>query len=167
MSIDPCVSCVNGICNVDAMPTACDCNPGWEGENCDVGEVLIEEASTEQIRQALREKLEKIDLLHATCNYCPSENAFCMDNGECGCHQGWTGPDCEEKIPCYHQCDFGWCDQEDVCHCNHGYEGEFCDIKMRDSCTSVCQNGHCNYLHECVCAWRYSGEFCDVLADDR
>lgn len=163
---DPCANCVNGWCNSQGY-TFCHCDVGWKGVNCDVSMPLLTEASVEEILSVLDQKLELQEQNLLACNWCPGVNAYCMPERQCGCQPGWTGPQCEERIPCHEHCDFGWCDQDAVCHCNQGYEGEFCDTPKRDACVNNCVHGHCDYRNNCVCSWQWTGPTCNTTAPDQ
>ena len=50
-------------------------------------------------------------------------------DGQCQCHPGWKGKECELK---YHECEVPDCSGhghcvDGVCHCASGFTGEFCE----------------------------------------
>jgi cell division protein FtsL len=73
-------------------------------------------------------------------------------NGRCVCHGFYFGPKCQYVGKCVK----GKL-QEGLCHCEYGYEGDYCD-------QIVCHHGYpdkANDSKSCVCPDRHTGFFCD------
>ena len=83
----------------------------------------------------------------AICNNCV--NGKCIAPGQCKCHPGWTGPNCDQCVP-LSGCNVptgGYCIDPNNstihvpngCLCKHGFTGIFCDEPL---CTPACIEGH-------------------------
>ncbi|MGH0184163.1 UNVERIFIED_CONTAM: hypothetical protein FKN15_013929 [Acipenser sinensis] len=94
----------------------CDCDEGWEGEDC-------------SRRSCLNE-----------CN----DNGRCVD-GKCVCYEGYTGVDCSEQL-CLNDCsDKGRC-VDGKCQCFSGFADEDCSQRTcPNDCSSngECDDGVC------------------------
>ena len=124
------------------------------------------------------------------------QHGHCSQPGECICHPGWFGPNCDQcvKLPgCTHN---GYCTKPMECKCQPGWTGHFCHKPIcRPGCNETtgfcskpgecwcrvgwtgpkcetcvpypgCQNGFCEQPWECKCTGDYVGMLCDKLASE-
>ncbi len=143
------VNCHKGTCKDLKNDYVCICDPGWEGEHCDIN---------------------PDDCEGNPCN----NGGTCVDGiGEftCDCLPGFNGDVCQYDInecdpnPCLNG---GSCSEGApgayTCSCFAGYEGDDCETNIDDCSPNPCQNeGYCEdqvngFL--CVCAQGYEGETC-------
>lgn len=151
--------CVHGKCE---DPDVCACDIGWEGTDCNTcidlpgcvhgscqgqGLACICTDST-QWRGGLCDQPICSNCVHGTC----------VSPGECKCHPGWTGPNCDQCVPLA-GCNFplgGDCVNRtgvapltqppqipNGCICNPGFTGHLCTEPL---CEPACIKGH----GECV-----------------
>ncbi|KAM4692705.1 protein delta homolog 2 [Discoglossus pictus] len=62
--------------------------------------------------------------------------------------------ECSERCDIYH----GHCDEEEVCRCDPGWEGQFCEHCVR---MPGCIHGSCHQPWQCMCHSGWAGKFCD------
>uniref|UniRef100_A0A8D3DTK9 Delta-like protein n=1 Tax=Scophthalmus maximus TaxID=52904 RepID=A0A8D3DTK9_SCOMX len=74
----------------------------------------------------------------------------CDQNGNRGCMEGWTGPDCKTGE--------GRCGSRCKHRCNYGWQGPLCD-----ECLPYpgCVHGTCNEPWQCSCEKNWGGLLCD------
>lgn len=120
---EPCLN--GGVCQVTDEGFRCACEPGFEGELCE------------------------LDVDDCDPNPCKNDG-LCSDRVAgytCSCSAGFTGVDCSTNIdecanqPCQHG---GVCiDLVDgyKCDCPAGYNGKSCEVDVDDCATSPCENG--------------------------
>lgn len=187
--------CVNGTCHASgALEYTCTCRAGYTGANC--SEYICEGVECNNGDCMLTEGGEDFvcscDLGYTgnLCNEVISDCYYsgCGGNGNCTdvceCFPGWTGTQCETKLPC----DPGPCANNGVCHDTNGtatctcaprWTGSHCNTWIN---TSVCDgspclnNGTCSVncrdsneclsnesdqLYRCLCVTGYTGETCN------
>ena len=149
----PTASCSEDYCNgngecEDGSPT-CDCEPGFEGDQC---EINIDDC-------------EGQDCGNGRCE--DEVNSF-----ECLCVPGYTGDRCEVDInECEGvNCGNGRCEDgvnSFECICNSGFTGETCgetdfcsNFSMNCSGNGACMNFPDRFV--CVCEEGYTGDLCDM-----
>uniref|UniRef100_A0A668V808 Tenascin N n=1 Tax=Oreochromis aureus TaxID=47969 RepID=A0A668V808_OREAU len=133
--------CAQGCCGVDKSCSghgtyqhdtcSCLCNIGWEGPDyCS----------------------------ELTCPDNCNDNGRCVD-GQCVCHEGYTGEDCSE-LTCPGNCnDKGQC-VDGKCVCFPHFTGEDCSIQK---CSNDCMdNGQC-VNGKCICDDGFYGEDCSLV----
>ncbi|CAF0912447.1 unnamed protein product [Didymodactylos carnosus] len=148
-------NCVNGTCRADFDTYRCECDRGFEGNDCSIN---IDECLT---------------------NNC-TMNGVCIDQiGTyiCRCYPGFTGVFCETNIndcifdPCLHG---GQCIDlvnSYMCNCTQDYIGFNCSISKNETCLgrSCENNGHClsnnvyssNPTTRCQCEAGFNGTYCE------
>ncbi len=61
----------------------------------------------------------------------------CLLNGKCNCNKFYTGKNCEINLGCIKNCTSeknGFCNMDkNICICNQGFEGEFCQNQVNES----------------------------------
>ncbi|KAM4772447.1 protein delta homolog 2 [Rhinophrynus dorsalis] len=62
--------------------------------------------------------------------------------------------ECSERCDLYH----GYCDEERVCRCDPGWDGQFCENCVR---MPGCVHGSCHQSWQCMCQSGWAGKFCD------
>ena len=135
----------NGSCFEDGDEPSCQCDPGWDGENCDIQVPNCDPACIEG---------------QGTC---------ILDNGNsiCDCNSGLTGDQCETAVcdpVCVNggNCSYDSDSQESLCNCPSEFGGDACQI---DLCAAKgCVNGSCFILQEepvCMCDAGWLGDLCD------
>uniref|UniRef100_A0A803JYD3 Protein delta homolog 2 n=1 Tax=Xenopus tropicalis TaxID=8364 RepID=A0A803JYD3_XENTR len=62
--------------------------------------------------------------------------------------------ECSERCDLYH----GHCDQDRMCRCDPGWDGEFCEDCVR---MPGCAHGSCHQPWQCMCHNGWAGKFCD------
>jgi len=142
--------CVNGVCE---GPDICACDVGWESVNCSTciklpgcvhgscnGKGLACECDDKTKWQG---GLCDIPI----CNNCV--NGKCVAPGQCKCHPGWQGPNCDQCVP-LSGCNVpigGSCTDPNNstihvpngCLCKTGFTGHLCDEPL---CSPACIEGH-------------------------
>ena len=154
--VDHCASdpCDHGTCSNNASGYTCQCDPGYDGTDCD----------------------HDVD----DCASAPCQNGgVCSDTTSgytCGCPAGFTGANCELDIDdCVAQpCANGGVCTDGVagytCACMPGYTGADCEVQIDDCAAQPCHNGgSCADVvngYVCTCAVGYTGPTCDVNIDN-
>merc|ERR1719322_939632 len=84
------------------------------------------------------------------------QHGHCSQPGECICHPGWFGPNCDQcvKLPgCTHN---GYCTKPMECKCQPGWTGHFCHKPIcRPGCNET--TGFCSKPGECWCRVGWTG----------
>ena len=177
--------CQNGaVCQPEnANDYTCDCVPGYDGVICqnEINECLSHECKYGTC-------IDQINNFTCNCfagytgrfceielNECASEpcqnGGTCVDkvnDYECYCTDDYLGSDCEFLNKCLQRpCQHGSChpvDDKYVCSCDHGYQGENCDVNINDCANVVCENGgECLdgvTKFDCTCYYGYKGRYC-------
>ncbi len=180
--IDECLDapCVHGACTNEAGSYTCECEPGWEGVNCELNinecleDGLCNNGSCDDTEPALAYE-------HCTgntaCDVPECQAAvgalddWCLDNWDSSCASCAQGgvteyADCTGMgAPCFDDAKPGY-----ACSCEDGWTGEHCDIDVDECVDSPCQNGaQCENLDggfECVCVDGWEGELCGQDIDE-
>ena len=155
---DKCVTlpgCKNGYCE---FPLQCICEEGWSGLFCHKRKSQLVFSVAMQARKLLIQiqfTFIAILSLQMKSNWCRcsirflfNSAAICAENcshghctvpGECVCHPGWFGPNCDqcmESPDCVH----GRCvDTPLQCQCYDGYQGTCCEEPI---CSEGCHPEH-------------------------
>lgn len=91
------------------------------------------------------------------------QHGHCLNQpGQCICHHGWTGDNCEvqikrlipipiEKL----RCENGGKSIEGKCQCPINFQGEQCEER-------ICLNGGLSSKGKCICPPNYQGEQCEI-----
>ncbi|XP_078620646.1 uncharacterized protein LOC144887349 isoform X2 [Branchiostoma floridae x Branchiostoma japonicum] len=153
ITTDECASspCKNGgTCRDGQNRYTCDCQPGWEGVNCE-------------------KEINK-------CASSPCKNNATCHGGQygftCHCAAGWEGQTCEinkdecVSSPCQNS---GQCEDRHhgyTCVCEPGWEGLHCEIEVNECLPNPCQNsGECHDLqggYRCDCQHGWEGPHCEI-----
>ncbi|XP_021435995.1 protein delta homolog 2-like isoform X1 [Oncorhynchus mykiss] len=180
----------NSRCEENAV---CSCDPGWEGQQCDVCVRMpgCVHGSCHQPWQCTCEpgwtgRFCDKDI-HVCTNEAPCQNgATCYTNisGEysCLCPNGFYGRNCEHKTgPCHKigkspcknrgQCeDSSGYAPELSCRCLAGFSGPRCETNMDDCLMRPCANGATCLdginRFSCLCPEGFTGRFCTINLDD-
>ena len=136
-------NCVHGSCKDEHLGFKCECYPGWGGERCQTN---IDDCNADAI---------------AECN--PGR---CVDgNGThtCDCSgTGYIGYECDKECTST-SCENGVCG--DICECELGYEGPYCNIDTNECASDPCKNGatctHGIGTFECACVAPFEGTTCN------
>ncbi|XP_010894529.3 protein delta homolog 2 [Esox lucius] len=173
--------------------SVCRCDPGWEGQECDVCVRMpgCIHGSCHQPWQCNCQpgwagRFCDKDI-HVCTNEAPCQNgATCYTNvsGEytCLCPESFHGRNCEHKTgPCHRssrspcknggQCeDSGGHALELSCRCLAGFTGPRCETNMDDCLMRPCANGATCLdginRFSCLCPGGFVGRFCTVNLDD-
>jgi len=99
-----------------------------------------------------------------SCSNNCNDNGNCT-NGICNCNTGYTGVDCNQKIPisvCPNDCsNQGYC-VDGKCDCNPGYKGVDCSLVCPGQYRDCNGNGTCQDNGTCKCIPKWSGLACDT-----
>ncbi|XP_072022586.1 uncharacterized protein [Amphiura filiformis] len=151
--------------------STCECLDGWSGEDCREG------ACGECVRGHCDERFCSCDIgwegticdVKASClsvNNCtdPSKGR-CLMTDICLCTPGYTGDDCSLIATCYNtlNCsDHGVCIDFDVCDCDYGWNGNFCDMPTCETFSYCSGNGDCVDHDKCNCFSGWKGSSCGM-----
>jgi hypothetical protein len=91
------------------------------------------------------------------------QHGDCLNQpGQCICHHGWIGDNCEVpkktliKIPNEKsRCENGGKYIQSKCQCQPGYQGILCEER-------ICLNGGLSSLGKCICPPNYQGVQCEI-----
>jgi len=143
-----------GTCVEESSGPSCDCQPGYDGDNCE------------------------IDIDDCVSDPCVNDGD-CLDrvNGyECDCPTGFSGDRCELTVtdcsddPCLNGATCEDVDDTYECDCTEGFTGDNCGTNI-DECEGVdCENGGACVDQiadfECECQPGYDGTYCETDVDD-
>ena len=164
----------------------CQCQPGWDGKDCDVGIDECEGAScgngvcVDQVAGFICNcfpgwvtSTGYCDMDENNCGGASCGDGTCVDgNGTytCVCDTGYTGAACDvnpDDCPTVNTCSGnGYCTDglsDYTCTCNTGWFGKDCGSNI-DYCSGVdCMNGDCedkiaSFECDCDTGWRKDGE---------
>ncbi|XP_078701057.1 uncharacterized protein LOC144927503 isoform X2 [Branchiostoma floridae x Branchiostoma belcheri] len=157
ITTDECASnpCQNGgTCRDGLDRYTCDCQPGWEGMDCEI----------------------KINM----CSSSPCKNNATCHGGQhdytCQCTAGWEGEDCDVNTdecvssPCQNagQCVDGH--RGYTCVCEPGWEGLHCEAEVDECLSNPCENAvKCHDLmngYRCDCGPGWEGHNCEINKDE-
>ncbi|KAK3285288.1 hypothetical protein CYMTET_7099 [Cymbomonas tetramitiformis] len=85
-----------------------------------------------------------------------------LNDGECACEVGWSGPSCNIPVctpDCKHD---GRCVRPNECRCTSEWTGATCAEQL---CYPKCQHGHCAGHNKCVCIAGYQGPTCSIRCE--
>ena len=169
------VNCNNGTCVADDLGInfTCQCFVGWTGEVCDVP-LPPSPSFTLMPSPSPEPPLSICDFVNC------SGNGECIDlveNFECSCYVGWTGPECEDDIDFCQPDKFGNCSQmgtdscidgnsTHTCTCLQGFTGDLCSVDIDDCDPDPCfSNATCIDLplgmFICECLPGFTGALCN------
>uniref|UniRef100_A0A1I7X428 Neurogenic locus Notch protein n=1 Tax=Heterorhabditis bacteriophora TaxID=37862 RepID=A0A1I7X428_HETBA len=147
----------HGICYVNASGVlSCKCPLGYDGKHC------------ERIVKNICHR-ESPCGLHGTCLLTTS-----LEDYECNCHKGWTGPDCSQRDLCpLDYCSNGGKCRRDrsefVCDCPHNYHGNQCELDVNECDQDLCVHGKCvNTVgsYRCECYDNFIGADCQISRNE-
>ncbi len=147
----------NGVC----VGGSCDCDPGWEGEDCSIPKCQppCQNGGTCTAPDTCdcSAGWEGQDCSIPVCPDPCQNGGICSAPDTCTCQPGWGGPVCENPV-CEPPCQNGTCTAPGTCTCLLGWEGPLCENPI---CDPACVQGTCVSPGLCECDTGWEGPLCD------